>query len=450
MGASGRNIVKEAVADAQQVKNAAVEVAKQKLVEEMSSSIRNLVERHINHSVRSEDVDRVRRGEEGRGENPEFEEGKQLEGEDTMAEKKDDKGKKDEKELEKESLESMFPGIAEMGDEEELGGMPRRGAEGDMDAMQDMSYEMGGMPPMGGMGDEELPEMGHMGGDEELPEMGDMPPMGDYGGDFGGDEEEYDREDESQIPTLGEKKGAPEEEDMDEEITIDEAGLRKAYENVMKSAAALQETSVDWSPNVTSGYADTYNTSKWETENPRKANDSQGLHDEDSDKPWEEGKPPQAQDYQVKEAIEKGLKENQELARYVMYLESQFAQAAGVIKELKKQIHEVNLFNRKVLHVNEILNDFGKNLTNEQKKLVISKIDEAANVREARIVSEALKASFKSALHLNEGRVRRNRPNAQRRLTSGSPDQKVLRESVDGNSMRTQFARQRELAGLVS
>jgi len=408
MRSGNKNIVKEAVADARRVKELAIDAAKQKLVEEMTPSLRNVVEKQLRSSIEQEDVDRLRRAKDGYGET-EFEEGIKLEGDKDMDKEKDDK------ELEKESIEAMFPGIREMGDEEE-----------EMQQQMDMAPE-GGLPFREmEMNPEDMPqEMGMPYGDEE-DEM-------QYAGNRPG----------RQIPTLGETKEEDEEEgDMDEEITIDEKALQKAYENVMKTADALGEAS------VTSGFSDTYPKSEWATEDGPTSD--RGLEDKEKDsEPWEKETPKAAQDYQVKEEIEKGLKENQELARYVSYLEEQHAQAISVIKELKRQIHEVNLFNRKVLKVNEMLNKFGKSLTSEQKKLVINKIDEATDTRQVDLVSEALRAAFGSTTGINEGTKRRlNKANSQRRITSGAPNQEVLRESV-GNGSRTQFTRMRELAGLV-
>jgi len=127
MKSSDRNIVKEAVADARHVKELAVEAAKQKLVEEMSPAIKNIVERHIMSSVgrADEGVNRMRQAAGGYDGITDFEEGKDLEGDKEMDDKKD---KKD-KDLEKESLESMFPGLHEMEDDEELDAVPEMGNE---------------------------------------------------------------------------------------------------------------------------------------------------------------------------------------------------------------------------------------------------------------------------------------------------------------------------------
>lgn len=416
-----RNIVKEAVADAKRVKDLAMEAAKQRLVEEMAPSLKNLVEKQLRTSLNSEDIDRLNRAKDGRGET-EFEEGIKLEGEKSMDKEKDDK------ELEKESLDSMFPGIREM-EEEEPEGEEGLGAE---------AYGLGTEAPALGY------EMAFAGEEEDA--MGAEGLGFEAGQDPFADPEGQEEEEieEYGIPTLGEAEdmAKDEEGEMDEEINIDEKALQRAYESVMKSAAALEEAS------VTSGFADTYPGSEWDTSDAPPSD--RGLEDKEKDNAeWDKERPKAAQDHTVKEAIEKGLKENRELARYVGYLEEQHANAVSVIKQLKGQISEVNLFNRKVLKVNEMLNKFGKKLTSEQKKLVIAKIDEASNTKQVDLVSEALSAAFKSTTGLNESARRGpNRSNGQRRTTSGGIGQKILRESA-GKGVRQQYARMNELAGLI-
>lgn len=354
---SGKNLIKEAVADAQALREAAFSAAKQKLVEELSPAVKNLVEKALR---KSEDVDRLQRAADGYGET-EFEESA---GDKTMAK---------EKELEKESLASMFPGISEMADEEE--------------AMEEAEAC--------------APEA------EEVEEG---------------------------IPTLGEAEEAAEEE---EEMVVDEEALKAAYESLMKTGRAIEEAS------VTKGFADVAKKSEWATEDSPPSD--RGIEDKEKEVEWEKQTPPAAKDYSVKESIEKGLKANKHLRQYVEHLESQYSKAISLVEALTKQVNSVNLFNQKVCSANEMFNKF-KTLTNEQKALVLNKIDKATNIREVKMVAEALKASFET-LSLNEGR-KATKPNASKVVKSGSADREVLRESVGQNGLRDQFARQRQLAGL--
>lgn len=382
------SIVKDSLAEAAEIRKMAEAVAKKKIIEDLTPSIRNLVENQINNVMQSsEDVDRLRRAADGRGET-EFEEGKDLP-------KGDDDMEKDDKDLEERvlGLEAMFPHLAEMEEEGE-------GEEG-----------------------AEVPELDEMGFAAE------------------GEEEEMEMP-ESSIPTLGEGDEG-DMEDMDEEISIDEGELKKAYESLMKTEAALQEA------DVTSGFADSYPKSEWETEDSPPTDT--GLMDKDGDKPWDEGRPPHAQDLTVKESIKKGLRENKALRMYVGHLEEQLSAAHSVVGKLKEEVSNVNLFNMKVLRVNEMLNKFGRNLTNEQKKVVVERIDNARTVREVKMVAEALNASFKSSgSRISEGKRRPKANAGSRTRTSGNANKKVLRESVDKGNGQAGYSRLRELAGLIS
>lgn len=309
------------------------------------------------------------------------------EGLDTLAKGDVDMKNKKDMELDNESLGAMFPGISE--EEDDLEGM---------DSVDEMA-------------------------DEEMEEMS--------------------------IPTLGEEEEEDLEGEMEEEVYIDEEALAQAYENVMKYDAALSEASVDWKPEVSKGFKDTYSPTVWETEKNPPSRGSHALNDEESgEKAWDEARPPKAQDYSVKESIVRNLREHPETGAYVAHLEEQLGTAIEMIKRLKSEVKGVNLFNTKMLHVNEMLHKYGKKLTTEQKKTMIQKIDEAKSPREVKMVAGSLSAFFNSGSKLSESK-RRNKPNASRPRTSGQPKQSVLRESVENRADNDKYARIRQLAGLV-
>ena len=110
---------------------------------------------------------------------------------------------------------------------------------------------------------------------------------------------------------------------------------------------------------------------------------------------------------------------------------------------------EVNLFNAKVLHVNKILNS-GARLTKEQKTFVMESIDKARTISEVKMVFETIVGSIATQSQINESRsIRPPKANAQGARTTGTPRQSVLSESVDKGNDNKQYARLRELAGLV-
>ncbi len=335
-----------------------------------------------------EDTDRLRRAKDGYGET-EFEEGKKKNstGDDEMAEKD-----KDMQMDVQEMLASMFPGITEMEDDM-------------MDA-----------PP--------------------AEEAAACPPEMD--------------QDENAIPTLEMSEKGEEEGDMDEHIELSEKELKQAYESLSRAARALDEASVDWSPTVTKGFKDTYPATEWETEDKPPGRKGTVSDEKSGEEAWNDARPTKAQDYTVKEAIERGLAENTELRKYVTYLESQLRKATSMVEGLRKEVHDVNLFNTKMLHVNEILSKYGRSLTREQKKLAIERIDRARDVSTVKEIADTLKETFNLAGKLMEAK-RGSKPNAARRTTRGGADPKVIKEHVDRSSGAggDQFKRMRQLAGLV-
>lgn len=345
---NGRDLVKDAVRDADSLKKAVLENAKREIVESMAPALRQLLERSVRGGMLREDTDRLRRGvQDGYpGESHTgFEEGSGKEGGVEMADKKD-------KELDMESLAGFFPQISETEDPEDpfgKGGAPMEAAGPD-----DMPYE-------------------------------------------------------SAIPTLGEEPVAEGEkaDDEDEEIEISEAELRKVYE------AALQ-TEVE----VKKGFGEM--TKAGELDDVSKDVDK-GIADvKKGDANWDGVEPPAKQDFTVKEMIRRGMAENKRLRKSLVKAES-------MIKVLATRLHEVNLFNSKVMHVNRILNT--TRLTNEQKKVVMESIDRAENINEVKKVYQAIVGSLQASRPLAEQRTRRPLANAQRARTSGAPGAKVISES---------------------
>jgi hypothetical protein len=356
----GRNLVADAVRDAQSLKEAVVESAKNELIETLTPGLKRLLEQQLK-GVGVEGVNRMRRvNDDYPGESK------------TNFEEAHDKGEapmddmKKEPELDLESLVGMFPQLAEMGDEEQL-------ADPAMEAAPHL-------------------------GDEELPESG--------------------------IPTLGEAEDKEEEGEMDEEVEISEAELRKVYE------AALQ-TEVQ----VKKGFGEMTKSGELDEVDP-----AGGIADVKSgESGWEKVEPPAAQDQTVKEMIRRGYAENKQLRKNL-------GEAIKMVKALAGKLHETNLFNAKVLHVNRILN--GQRLTTEQKRVVMESIDKARSISEVKVVYETIVGSFKATGALVESKARKPAANAQRARSSGQPKQEVLRESVDRGS-KDQFARMKMLAGLV-
>lgn len=218
---------------------------------------------------------------------------------------------------------------------------------------------------------------------------------------------------------------------MKEEIEISEAELRKVYE------AALQ-TEVQ----VKKGFSDMVGGGELD-----QAHKEHGIESAPKQKHFEEETPPHAQKWipeakQLHGMLQKGLAENKALRENLR-------KAAAMIETLGKKLHEVNLFNAKVLHVNKILNS-GARLTAEQKNYVMESIDKARSISEVKMVFETIVGGIKTgSAAMNENRVvRPPKANAAGIRTTGTPKQEVLSESVDKGQAQ-QYSRIKELAGLL-
>lgn len=218
---------------------------------------------------------------------------------------------------------------------------------------------------------------------------------------------------------------------MKEEIEISEAELRKVYEQALQTEVQVKK---GFSDIVGGGeLADTYN--------------EHGIEDKMKEKPFEEELPPHKQKWipEAKELhtmLQRGLAENKGLRESLR-------KATAMIETLGKKLHEVNLFNAKVLHVNKILNS-GARLTKEQKTFVMESVDKARSISEVKMVFETIVGSLRTNAAINESRNPRvAKANAQRPRSTGTPNQEVLSESVDRASQDRPFSRIQELAGLI-
>jgi hypothetical protein len=407
MANEGKDLVKEAIKDARSLKQAALEAAKNEIIESMTPAIKALLEKNIKGALITE-RDRTGGSEwekspEGGTRQQKKDYGKLAtnEGDNPMADTK-----KDDKELDMESLSSFFPQLAEDPDP-------------DPDPGMEDPFQMGGMKK-----EEPMSQIPTLGEDPDLdPEMAEKKKHEEPDGDEGSEGEEEVEE--------GKKKKDDEEEPemKDDEIEISEAELRKVYESALQMEV-----------NVKKGFGDIVGGGELD-----QASKETGILDKKSgEKMWNEEEPPAKEDFTVKEMMQRGLAENKNLRENL-------GKAVRLIQQLGQKLHEVNLFNAKVLHVNRILNQ-GR-LTSEQKSVVMESIDKAHTIAEVKMVYEAIVGSFKATQSLSESKnPRKPTANAQRARTSGTPKSDVLSESADhrgNNGGDKQYARLRELAGLV-
>jgi hypothetical protein len=223
------------------------------------------------------------------------------------------------------------------------------------------------------------------------------------------------------------------EEEVAESIEISEEQLKSVYENALKAAQIAEAQ-------VSKGFADMTKGGELDEVDP-----AAGIADvKKGEHAWDGEEPPAKQDFTVKENVKRmiqlGLQENKALRKALK-------EAYNVVNHLRGTLHETNLFNSKILHVNKILNQHGR-LTKEQRGIVLESIDKAKTIAEVKLTYEAISRSFTAVSNLSESRVRKPITNAQGARTSGAVSQKVISESND-NSQSNAFARWNKLAGLI-
>ena len=86
-------------------------------------------------------------------------------------------------------------------------------------------------------------------------------------------------------------------------------------------------------------------------------------------------------------------------------------------KELKKQLAEMNLFNAKLLYVNKLIQN--RNVSSKQQRAIVEALDNAKTIREAKLVYEGLTHSLNKKKSLSEG-TRRVLGSSSKPTRSGS------------------------------
>jgi hypothetical protein len=249
-----------------------------------------------------------------------------------------------------------------------------------------------------------------------------------------GVEEKKEMKSSEKKSSMKEMKSSKKSSAMHEEIEISEAELRKVYEAALKTEVQVKK-----------GFGDMTNFVELDGKTP--GNDKNAPPPPTGraagEKHWEEEKAPAEQKWipEMKQMVAKGLAENKALRENLR-------KAVTMIETLGKKLHEVNLFNAKVLHVNKILNS-GARLTKEQKEFVMESVDKARSISEVKMVYETIVGSLKTSAAITEARtIRPAKANASAPRTSGTPKQEVLSESVD-QGKKDQYSRVKELAGLL-
>ena len=136
----------------------------------------------------------------------------------------------------------------------------------------------------------------------------------------------------------------------------------------------------------------------------------------------------------------RNLKEGYNSGRQNRLLESKVRQQTQALAGMKKQLSEVNLFNAKLLYANKLMQN--RDLTAAQQRHIVESLDQASNLREAKLLFEGLSKSLSRGTSrsstLTEG--------AARRMTGGSSRSTLSAQSVETN--RVEVDRWALLAGI--
>jgi hypothetical protein len=231
------------------------------------------------------------------------------------------------------------------------------------------------------------------------------------------------------------KKEDKDEDKMDEVVEITNEDLKEALSQVLGSLKKEAK--------VTKGFGAVQNATLPASGGPGE----KGIADEKSgEHHWKDETPPAAKDWTVKEAkqyIKSLMAENAQVKREA----AEYKQAFTV---LKSKLQEVNLFNSKLLFTQKLLNS--SKLNNEQRLGVIETFDRAQSMREVELVYKSLSESFKIAGVLGESKKEQASKAKSSRLSAPSSTmlkEAMVKEEKEAGGSNDFASRMQTLAGLT-
>ena len=130
--------------------------------------------------------------------------------------------------------------------------------------------------------------------------------------------------------------------------------------------------------------------------------------------------------------VGKGIKEGDYLQEVKDIAFDELKQSRKAINKMKAELNEVNLLNSKLLYVNRIFK--ANNLSESQKLRVVETLDNASNVKEAKLIYETIKDTFTISKGKNttpKKPIRENFGMASKATRTSAPRKSVLNESND-------------------
>ena len=126
----------------------------------------------------------------------------------------------------------------------------------------------------------------------------------------------------------------------------------------------------------------------------------------------------------------------------VSKLQSDLDEHRNVVKYLRSKLNEVNLLNAKLLFTNKLFRAFG--LNTEQKVKVVETFDRAKNIREVKLVYSTMAESFGAGSKAKNPIIKESKGSASKPVASTkSPKQEVISE---GSELKARF---KKLANII-
>lgn len=411
-------LLKEAIADAEAVRQTAIENAKLSLEETFTPQIKSMLSRRLRAEAEGMEHDEEEKDVEKK-EAPEAEKAPEMEKKHVETESATEM---DAHEAEPTEKSDMNLDSSEIGDadnkepsaaafdsaEDDMSG--EDAGEGETDWYEDWSDADFDLDEVIKELEEDLKEVAH--DEEEKEEMKE---------EIEGEEHEEEKEDEK------------EEEKADEAYPAEdpEAGVVKP--EIPAKSSDIGTEAADTAADVNTFVTEPSDVNKMEGEEMEKGHE-EGEEELDLEAILKEL---EAEDEKHKASSEKMASLEKELAEY-----------RQAVKLLRGKLHEVNLLNAKLLYTNKIFRKEG--LTTEQKVMVVENFDRATTVREIKMVYTVLVETLTSAAKVVKATKAPSKVVAEGFASKATPSTAPKTEAPVVIAENTVAKRLQQLAGIIS
>jgi len=141
---------------------------------------------------------------------------------------------------------------------------------------------------------------------------------------------------------------------------------------------------------------------------------------------------------------EKDKEQKHEMASKMESLQKELAEYRKVVEVLRGKLNEVNLLNAKLLYTNKIFRKEG--LTNEQKVSILESFDRAINVREVKMVYTTLAETMTVTAKSGKGRTSSSKVVTEGLASKPTPSTAPKKEILEENTVAKRL---QQLAGIL-